>query len=231
MSLKKRLIGGVVFCLMGSITGEKARGQSSQKTPVKVLKATRPGVKPVRNQPLPKRQAEKKPPVPQKNMRPQQVAAQPIKIDIGVNPSSFVFAGYSGFLGVSSFLGRLNVSFNSLEVPRFVLDSPTFIADQMTIYLTWDYKHVIRDGFFAGLFTSAGKTTYANIATKTSRIYDEVALGLRLGYRLVFASHLNLAPWVTMAYSFDHSPVEISGKAIARPMWLVLGKVDLGWIF
>jgi hypothetical protein len=82
------------------------------------------------------------------------------------------------------------------------------------------------------LETDYGRTRYTLTGTNASIVRISVAAGVRVGYRFAIAqSHLYVAPWLGVDYTFGAIGADIAGHTFDEKRIQLFPTVHVGWRF
>lgn len=157
-------------------------------------------------------------------------ADTPTTFDIEIDPLAYAFQGYSGHLGLSGRLGRLDLGAFGAKIPNAFLKNSSFSAQFRGIGIKWDKQPVTLSGLFYGIETSIAKLTYTHISTYSKITRTEKTIGGRVGFRFE-QSGFTVSPWVGIGYNADSKPIIVNGDEFKNSPWVVFPTVHIGWIF
>jgi hypothetical protein len=150
------------------------------------------------------------------------------------DPAAYALKGFSAHLGHPIFGGKLRLQFGAFgaETPEWIHGNIGFAENSRGVTFKCDYFPLRPlDGLFVGADSNYSRVRYELEATHERTYRNIVGLGPRVGYRVNFAKHFYISPWVSVDYQFNARNVTISQKVFHETRYSFFPAVHLGWRF
>jgi hypothetical protein len=153
-------------------------------------------------------------------------------VEVEADPIAYGLNGFSLHLAKVLGSARLNVGTFGADIPGAFHGNSGWDASMRGGGLKLDYLGSDVDGFFVGVDGGYMRMTYTLRSAGESVKGDNVAVGVRSGYRLpVGRSGLYVAPWVGVSYTFGDDVVTIAGEEFETGKVTIFPTVHVGWRF
>jgi hypothetical protein len=156
--------------------------------------------------------------------------------DLQIDPTPFFFRGFAPEAGVSIGRHRIMATVIQYDVPTFLLEDAAFSERRDAIfglaYQFFFFRHL--DGLFAGIGTSATRSTFTRVGTASTRSTWTWRSTLRVGWMVSpFASnpHVFFAPWLGVHVALDPETFALEGRTIERRTFGLTGAIQIGYRF
>lgn len=152
-----------------------------------------------------------------------------VGFDVELDPLAYALGGYSLHVGAWVDHWRFDVGAFALDMPEALHRQTGFDARFHGVGAKVDYTFAEdRSGPFLGvdggvLFVEARHAEGAAFGTT-------YGVGVRTGWRFVFAQRFTVTPWVSVGRSFGDTELAVGDDTFAPSAWTVFPTVHLGYV-
>ena len=151
--------------------------------------------------------------------------------DAEVDPIAFALRGYSAHVGYRVNHMRADLGLYRADVPEAWNGNNGWTERTNGIGVKLDCIGS-NQGFFSGIEANYGRTKYTLRYSAQSMARSAPDAGGRAGYRFMLSrSHLYIAPWVGVDYTFGQIGARIAGRKFDEKRLGLFPTVHLGWRF
>jgi len=155
-----------------------------------------------------------------------------LHIDVEVDPTAYVFSGYSVHAGVGWKQLRLDLGVYAMDLPAFLHGNEGWDAsfDGIGAKLQW-FPFAEQRGMFVDVSAGVSRRTATVIETGSAQRDTIGGLGIDAGYRISLPYNLYITPWAGVSYDLADTNVMLDGKAFTKSRVTPFAAVHVGYRF
>lgn len=153
-------------------------------------------------------------------------------LDLEVDPTAYVFSGYSLHAGLGWKRVRLDLGAFGMDVPSFAQSNRDYDVSFSGFGAKLQYFAFgeQQGGFFGvdgGMIWALAERTGLQMASRDR----QVSVGVNAGWRFTLADHLYATPWLGVSYAFGTQSTTLGGSTFEPARVNVFPAVHLGYRF
>lgn len=152
--------------------------------------------------------------------------------DAEVDPTAYVFSGFSLHVGLGWKRWRLDVGNYGMKVPEFVHGNSDYdvtfdgYGAKLQYFLTDEQM-----GGFVGVDWGLNNMYLARKGTDLANKQTQYGVGVDLGWRFGLVGGLYLVPWVGVSYNFNPRDVTLAESTYHSSHWSPFAAIHVGYRF
>ncbi len=163
---------------------------------------------------------------------PPVAAAPTLRADVEVDPTAYVFGGYSLHAGFVKERWRVDLGAFAMDVPGFYQSNAAF-KQSFDGYDVKVQRFLLEDqaGPFLGVDAGVNRMRLRRTGTELSAMRTQLGAGVNGGYRFALTDRLYATAWLGVSYDFNARDVTLGGETFSVSRWTFFPAVHLGWRF
>ncbi|AKU93152.1 hypothetical protein [Vulgatibacter incomptus] len=160
---------------------------------------------------------------------PSEAKESSLHLDLEVDPTAFVFGGYSLHAGIGWQRFRLDLGAFAMDVPEAYHGQKAFeqsfhgFGAKLAYFLFAD-----QTGGFVGVGAGIARGLYGLKGTELAAQQYDVGIGPHVGWRFDLGAGFYATPWISLDYSLNPKDVTLGGETFASDRWSVFPAIHLG---
>lgn len=155
-----------------------------------------------------------------------------LHLDVEVDPTAYVFSGYSLHAGIGWKRLRLDLGVYAMDLPAFLHGNEGWSADfdGAGTKLQW-FPFSEQRGVFVDASAGASRQRVTLDATGATQRDTLVGVGIDAGYRFALPYRFYVTTWAGVSYSFGADDVMLDGQRFHKSSVTPFAAVHLGYRF
>jgi hypothetical protein len=153
-------------------------------------------------------------------------------LDLEVDPTAYVFGGYSGHVGLGWKQLRLDLGVYAMDLPELLHGNEGWDAsfDGAGAKLQW-FPFAEQRGAFVDVAGGATRQRVTLRETGASRRDTVFGVGMDAGWRFLLPNRFYATLWGGIAYGLNSEDVMLDGKTFTKSHFVPFAAVHLGYRF
>ena len=161
-----------------------------------------------------------------------QPVSEAFHADAEVDPTAYVFGGYSVHVGLGYRNLRLDVGAFAMDLPEFVHGNDGFDASMNGFGLKLHYfPFAEQRGAFVGVDAGLVRILVRREGTSLASQQTQLSTGVHAGYRFLLPANLYVTPWIGVSRGFNVRDVTLGDATFDSNPLSVFPAVHLGYRF
>jgi hypothetical protein len=163
---------------------------------------------------------------------PAPAASPRMHLDLEVDPTAYVFSGWSVHAGIGWDKLRLDLGTYAMDIPEVLHGNDGWDASFYGFGAKLQYFPLaVQEKLFvdASLGWSRQETTLRETGSSTHG--SGFGLGIDAGWRFALPYNFYATPWAGISYGFDSQDAMVGGKEFKMSRWTPFAAVHLGYRF
>lgn len=181
------------------------------------------------------RTGQAEPSRPEVDAPPSQDGKTLFRLDVEVDPTAYVFSGYSAHAGVGYDRLRVDLGAYAMEVPEFFHGNAGFDAEFNGFGAKLQYFPFARtgeqDGAFFGVDGGYARIRATHAASGEAGSLNQVTVGINGGYRIGLPWGFYATPWLGISYALNGTEKQIGAETFTLNPVTFFPAVHLGYRF
>lgn len=155
-----------------------------------------------------------------------------LHLDLEVDPTAYVFSGYSVHAGVGWKRLRLDLGVYAMDVPAVLHGNEGWKAsfDGVGAKLQW-FPFADQRGAFVDVSAGMSRQTATLAETGSSRRTAVGGVGIDAGYRFSLPYSFYVTPWAGISYDLSDNTVMLDGKTFTKSRMSPFAAIHVGYRF
>lgn len=163
---------------------------------------------------------------------PIQPVSEAFHADAEVDPTAYVFNGYSVHVGLGYRRLRLDLGAFAMDVPGFVHGNDGFKASMNGYGLKLQYfLFAEQRGAFVGVDGGLARALVRREGTDLASVQTQLSLGVNAGYRFQLPANLYVTPWIGVSRGFNVRDITLGDATYESNPITLFPAVHLGYRF
>lgn len=163
---------------------------------------------------------------------PASAPSSPLHLDVEVDPTAYVFSGWSVHAGIGWRNVRLDLGTYAMDLPEFFHGNDGWDAsfDGAGAKLQY-FPLATQEKLFLDASAGVSRQKMELRETGSSAHQTSFGIGIDAGWRFALPYHFYVTPWAGISYDLGVPDVMLDGKQFKMSHWTPFAAVHLGYRF